>query len=65
MAFQKCGSFTRWMSSEKMVAVEVAMSHAVIQVRHQLMTPQKQQESKQQQQCWQQQVTQQQQERQL
>jgi hypothetical protein len=47
--FQKCGSLA-------------AVSHAF---RHQLMTPQQQQESKQQQGCWQQQGSQQQQERQL
>jgi hypothetical protein len=34
---------------EKLVVVKVAIGHAV---RHQLMTPQQQQESKQQQWCW-------------
>ena len=37
-SFQKCGSFTSWIFA----AVKVAVSHAV---RHQLMTPQQQQES--------------------
>ncbi len=59
--FPEIWQFSKLNVRGKLVAVKVAVSHAI---RHQLVTPQQQQESKQQQECWQQQGSQQQQQQQ-